>query len=116
MAKLSPDRVRTSGNDDGGPGASPPPEWWGAVLADPRAVQATWIPIQKRRLSAIQCELLRVECLKCSRCVEIRRLDAIKLYGPDTLWRDVGEVLLDRGCQHRTGNRDEDGCWPNWQP
>jgi hypothetical protein len=22
--------------------------------------------------------------------------------------------LLENGCQHRTGNRDSDGCWPDF--
>ena len=66
------------------------------------------------RLSEMPRELLRVECLRCFRMVEIKRLDAIKLYGPHAVWKDVGQVLLDDGCQHRTGRLEEDGCWPNF--
>jgi hypothetical protein len=47
------------------------------------------------RLSEIPRELLRVECLRCFRCVEIQRLDAVKLYGPHATWREVGNRLLD---------------------
>jgi hypothetical protein len=115
MAKLSSDPQRASGIDDGGPGGSPDEGWWQSVLTDPRAAQERWLPVHRRRLSDIGQELLRVDCLKCSRAVEIRRLDAIRLYGPHTTWRDVGEVLLEQGCQHRTGNRDSDGCWPDWK-
>jgi hypothetical protein len=66
------------------------------------------------RLSEIPRELLRVECARCSRCVEIQRLDAIKLCGPHAIWRDVGQALLDNGCRVRTGRLEEDGCWPDW--
>jgi hypothetical protein len=66
------------------------------------------------RLSEIPRELLRVECARCSRCVEILRLDAIKLCGPHAIWRDVGQALLDNGCRVRTGRLEEDGCWPDW--
>jgi hypothetical protein len=59
-------------------------------------------------------ELLRVECARCARCVEIQRLDAVKLYGPHAVWKDVGQRLLDDGCQVRTGRHEKDGCWPEW--
>jgi hypothetical protein len=52
--------------------------------------------------------------LKCFRIIEIQRLDAIKLYGPHVVWKEVGAALLDGSCQHRTGSRDEDGCWPRF--
>jgi hypothetical protein len=45
---------------------------------------------------------------------QIQRLDAIKLYGPHAVWEDVGQRLLDDGCQFRTGRHEEDGCWPGW--
>ena len=96
------------------PDAPPTAEWWDSVLSDPRAAGKSWIPVQQRRLSEIPRELLRVECLRCFRAVEIRRLDAIKLYGPHSVWKDVGQRLLDGGCQHRTGRLEEDGCWPDW--
>jgi hypothetical protein len=38
-----------------------------------------------------------VECNRCLRCVEIQRLDAVKLFGPHALWKDVGQRLLDDG-------------------
>ncbi len=84
-----------------------------SVLHDPRAETAK--PSAARSLGAIRSDLLRVECRKCSRIVEISRSDAIRLYGPQAAWRDVGTKLLDDGCQHRSGNRDSDGCWPDFR-
>jgi hypothetical protein len=91
-----------------------PPEWWDSVLSDGRAAGKPWLPIQQRRLSEIPRHLLRVECLRRLRIVEIQKADALRLYGPHAVWKDVGTRLLDDGCQHRTGRLEEDGCWPNW--
>jgi hypothetical protein len=88
--------------------------WWDSVLNDPRATGPRWIPIQQRRLSEIPRHVLRVECLRCMRIVEIQTLDAVRLYGPHAVWKDVGQKLLDDGCKHRTGRHEEDGCWPEW--
>jgi hypothetical protein len=71
-------------------------------------------PIHYRSSLATLAAQLRVECARCSRCVEIQRLDAVKLYGPHAIWKDVGQRLLDDGCQVRTGRHEEDGCWPAW--
>jgi hypothetical protein len=98
----------------GDPDGPLPKDYWDAVLQDPRAAGKPWLPVQQMRLSEIPRELLRVECARCSRCVEIQRPDAIRLYGPHAIWRDVGQTLLDYGCQIRTGRHEEDGCWPNW--
>ena len=87
--------------------------WWQSVLSDPRAV--TPRPAPARTLSEIRSDLLRVECLRCFRIVEIKRMDAIKLYGLHAVWKDVGNRLLDDGCQHRTGRHEEDGCWPDFR-
>jgi hypothetical protein len=70
--------------------------------------------IEQRRLSEVPKELLRVECLRCLKAVEIQKADAIRLYGPYAVWKDVGQRLLDDGCRQRTGRHEEDGCWPNW--
>jgi hypothetical protein len=114
MEKLAGERPRAQPVSEPAPDASPPAEWWDSVLADPRAAGKPWFPIQQRRLSEIPRELLRVECLRCLRVVEIQRLDAIRLYGPHVVWKDVGNRLLDEGCRRRTGRHEEDGCWPNW--
>jgi hypothetical protein len=95
------------------PGESPD-AWWDSVLSDPRATGKPWLPIQRRRLSEIPRHLLRVECLRCLRIVEIQKADALRLYGPHAVWKDVGTRLLDNTCQHRTGRLEEDGCWPSW--
>lgn len=106
--------LRTPRIDDPPPDSALPAEYWDAVLQDPRAAGRPWLPIQQRRLSEIPRDLLRIECLKCFRVVEIQRLDAVKLYGPHAVWKDIGDHLLAEGCQHRTGNRDSDGCWPDF--
>jgi hypothetical protein len=114
MEKLAADRVRTVRSDEPDSGAPLPKEYWDDVLRDPRAAGKPWLPIQQMRLSEIPRELLRVECARCSRCVEVQRLDAVKLYGPHAIWKDVGKRLLDNGCEVRTGRHEEDGCWPAW--
>lgn len=88
--------------------------WWDAVLSDPAVQRSNWIPIQQRRLSEIPREMLRVECIRCLRIVEIATSTAMRLYGPHAIWKEVGQKLLDDGCQHRTGRHEEDGCWPSW--
>jgi hypothetical protein len=72
------------------------------------------IPIQQRRLSEIPRHVLRVECERCGRTVEIRKTDAVLIYGPHAIWKDVGRKLLDDGCQQRTGRHEEDGCWARY--
>jgi hypothetical protein len=114
MEKLASDRLRTVRSGDPGPDGPLPTEYWDDVLRDSRAAGKPWLPIQQMRLSEIPRELLRVECSRCSRCVEIQRLDAVKLYGPHAVWQDVGKRLLDDGCQVRTGRLEEDGCWPRF--
>jgi hypothetical protein len=98
---------------------SPAPQddgWWQSVLSDPALDRATWVPITQRRLSEIPRPVLRIECLRCFRIVEIQHADAVRLYGPHAIWKDVANRLLDDGCQHRTGSREDDGCWPDWSP
>jgi hypothetical protein len=116
MEKLASDRLRTPEINDPPPDGALPQEYWDSVLQDPRAAGRPWLPLQQMRLSEIPRELLRVECRRCARTVEIRRLDAVKLFGLHAVWKDVGQRLLDDGCQTRTGRLEEDGCWPNWTP
>lgn len=87
--------------------------YWAALLKDPRAETRDGL-IQNRRLREITRDVLRVSCRRCSRIVEIGRTDALRLYGGQAIWRDVGHRLLDRNCEERTGNRDDDGCWPTF--
>ena len=84
-----------------------------AVLRDPRA--RTPRPDCDRAMGDIKDEMLRVDCRRCGRSVEIKRLDAIRLYGAGAVWRGVGEHLLADGCEHRTGRHEEDGCWPDFR-
>lgn len=105
MTRTQPAEPAKRTTDDG---------WWESVLNDPRAAGSAWVPIQQRRLSEIPRHVLRVECMRCFRIVEIQTPDAVRLYGPHAIWKDVGQKLLDDGCQHRTGSRDDDGCWPDW--
>jgi hypothetical protein len=114
MDKMALDRLRTSVAGDDGPDAALPDAYWDALLADPRAAGKPWLPIQQRRLSEIPRELLRVDCSRCGRAVEIRRLDAIRLSGPHATWREAGTRLLADGCRVRTGRLEEDGCWPDF--
>lgn len=103
---------------DPAPGPAPadpiPDELWTSLLADPRAAAKPQRPIQQCRLSEIARHLLRVECQRCSRIIEIQKAEAIRFYGPSALWKDVGQRLLDRTCTNRTGHHEEDGCWPTW--
>jgi len=92
-----------------------PPEYWQALLDDPRADAGSPGPGASGRLlrlSQIPERILRVGCRRCARIVEIQKADAARLYGPDAIWKDVGQRLLDNTCMQRTGRHEEDGCWP----
>jgi hypothetical protein len=54
--------------------------------------------IQSRRLSEIDRHVLRVSCGRCGRIVEFQKADASRLYGPDAVWKEVGQRLLDVTC------------------
>ena len=98
-----------------GPGEMPP-EYWQAVLDQVEAERGAPSPsIRRQRLSEIQRHLLRVACRRCARIVEIQKADAVRLAGPQAVWKDVGQRLLDNTCQQRTGRHEEDGCWPAFE-
>jgi hypothetical protein len=42
-----------------------------------------------------------VACRRCGRTVEIQKVDAVRLYGPESLWKEVGQRLLDAGRRIR---------------
>ncbi len=88
-----------------------PAEYWDSVLKDPRA-GADGIRMRQRRLSEIPRHVLRVACRRCDRTVEIQTVDAVRLYGENAIWKDVGQRLLDDTCRQRTGSHEDDGCWP----
>lgn len=99
-----------------GPADSMPEAYWDAVLSDPvTRSKPPGVPIQNRRLSEIPRHVLRVSCRRCDRIVEIQTADAVRLYGEHAVWKDVGIKMLDNGCQERTGVREDDGCWPDYQ-
>ncbi|OKO67979.1 hypothetical protein AC630_39600 [Bradyrhizobium sp. AS23.2] len=56
----------------------------------------------------------RMSRSRCERIVEIQKVDALRLYGPEVVWRDVGQRLLGNTCRQRTGRHEEDGCWPSF--
>jgi hypothetical protein len=99
-----------------GPADEMPDGYWDAVLADPRAVAgAPRTPLAQQALRDIREHLLRAECRKCAAIIEIQTVDAMRLYGGTATWKEVGLALLKTGCRSRTGSRDDDGCWPNFE-
>ena len=104
---------------DATPGPAPadpmPDELWTSLLTDPRAAGKPKALIQQCRLADIQRHVLRVECSRCSRIVEMQRVDAVKYFGADALWKNVGQRMLDQTCTNRTGRHEEDGCWPEYR-
>lgn len=94
-----------------------PAEYWQALMDDPRASAGRSEPAasgRPQRLSQIPQHLLRVGCRRCAKIVEIRKVDAVRLYGPEAIWREIGRRLLDDTCTQRTGRHEEDGCWPSY--
>ena len=80
-----------------GPAEDLPPLYWEALLEDARADHAIpGKPVQARKLSEIGRHVLRVSCSRCNRIVEIQKADAIRLYGPQVVWKEVGQRLLDK--------------------
>ena len=93
-----------------------PQEYWEALLAGSRAEAKPATPSAGALLlSQIPQRILRVGCRRCARIVEIQKADAARLYGPDALWKNVGQRLLDNTCTQRTGRHEEDGCWPAFE-
>lgn len=99
-----------------GPRDDMPDEYWRALLD---AYDQTVPPGRSRpgrRLCDIPQHVLRVSCRRCERIVEIQKVDAVRLYGQQANWKEVGQRLLDNTCQNRTGRHEEDGCWPAFGP
>jgi hypothetical protein len=105
MDKLAREAARRRDIDqpDPAPNDPMPDGLWEAVLADPRAAGQSPLPILQCRLSEIPHHVLRVECVRCFRIVEIQKADAVRFYGPHAVWKDVGQRLLDQTCTNRTG-------------
>jgi hypothetical protein len=99
-----------------GPGDDMPPEYWDAVLRDISADEGPPGPsIRTQRISEISRHLLRVSCRRCGRTVEIQKVDAVRLYTEQAIWKDVALRLLDGTCTRHTGRYEEDGCWPRFE-
>jgi hypothetical protein len=101
-----------------GPGDPMPSEYWDALLRDPRAgsgPEPAAQSLRALRLSEIPQHILRLSCSRCARIVEIQKADALRLYGRDAVWKQVGQRLLDDTCQQRTGSHEDDGCWPSFE-
>jgi hypothetical protein len=67
-----------------GPGDEMPPDYWQAVLDDPRAdagPRTTGPSVRTLRLSEIPLHILRISCHRCARIVEIQKADAVRLAG-----------------------------------
>ena len=93
-----------------------PAEYWDALfrdagVADGPSKSTSYAALP---LSEVPTHLLRVGCRRCGRTVEIQKVDAIRLYGMQAVWKTVGQRLLDDTCTQRTGRHEEDGCWPTY--
>lgn len=114
MEKLAVQAARKAAMPAPAPDAALPAEYWESVLKDHRA-GTDGLRLSQRHLSEIQRQVLRVSCRRCERIVEIQTADAVRLYGRNAIWKDVGQRLLDDTCQHRTGGHEDDGCWPGFE-
>src|SRR5829696_9298252 len=93
-----------------------PDEYWHAVLNDAQLeIRSSERSGAEQRLSEIPQHVLRVSCRRCARIVEIQKTDAIRLYGQQASWREVGQRLLDNTCKNRSGRHEEDGVWPAFE-
>ncbi|MCK1547174.1 hypothetical protein IVB12_35945 [Bradyrhizobium sp. 179] len=108
------EQQRRASAPDPAPSDPIPDALWQSLLDDPRAAGKPKQPIHQCRLADIQRHMLRVECSRCSRIVEMQKAEAIRYFGADASWKNVGRRLLDQTCTNRTGRHEEDGCWPNW--
>jgi hypothetical protein len=98
-----------------GPADDLPPEYWDVLLREAGAdALPPGLSILTLKLSEIAHHVLRVSCRRCRRIVEIQKADAVRLYGPKSVWKNVAQRLLDNTCQQRTGRHEEDGCWPSY--
>ena len=92
-----------------GPADAMPPEYWESVLNDALAdakPERLGVPVRTLRLSEIPQHILRVSCSRCRRIVEIQKVDALRLYGTNAIFKDVAQRLLDNTCQQRTGRHE----------
>ncbi|WGD56093.1 hypothetical protein QA641_20680 [Bradyrhizobium sp. CB1650] len=117
MEKLAASMGRGSASERSpGPTDEMPDEYWRALLDDARVHPADAGPSSSgQRLCELPQHVLRVSCRRCERIVEIQKADAVRLYGQQAVWKEVGQRLLNNTCQSRTGRYEEDGCWPAFE-
>lgn len=108
------EQQRTPSAPDPSPSDPIPDAMWQSLLEDPRVAGKPTQPTHQCRLADIQRHMLRVECSRCSRIVEMQKAEAIRYFGADAIWKNVGQRLLNQTCVNRTGSHEDDGCWPNW--
>ena len=99
-----------------GPQDEMPDEYWRSILNDTSADAKPAGRAAGLRLFELPQHVLRVSCRRCERIVEIQKADAVRLYGQQAIWKEVGQRLLNNTCQSRTGRHEEDGCWPAFEP
>jgi hypothetical protein len=75
MEKLAAQAVRKAASPTAAPDAALPAEYWESVLKDPRVGDD--VRMRQRKLSEIQRHVLRVNCRRCERIVEIQTVDAV---------------------------------------
>jgi len=97
-----------------GPQDEMPEEYWRSVLNNTPADAKPVGRSAGLRLSELSQHVLRISCRRCERIVEIQKVDAVRLYGQEAVWKEVGQRLLNNTCQSRTGRYEEDGCWPSF--
>jgi hypothetical protein len=90
-------------------GSEMPEEYWQAVFADPRLQGSRGGRAQP---SVAPGQVLRIDCRRCERLIEIQTDDALRLYGQNVSAGEVGRKVLGSVCEMRTGHHEEDGCWP----
>jgi len=95
MEKLAAEAARKAATPAPAPDAALPAKYWESVLKDHRA-GTDGLRLSQRHLSEIQRHVLRVSCRRCGRTVEIQTADAVRLYGCNAIWKDVGQRLLGR--------------------
>jgi len=83
---------------------------WSPPSQRARSAGQTLLPEaeSKHLLAAYGIPIVRTE-------VAASEADAVRLAGPQAVWKDVGQRLLDDTCQQRTGRHEEDGCWPSFE-
>ena len=81
----------------------------------PTPSQSGGLPVRTLRLSENFPAYSGSVLLPLRPIVEIQKVDAVRLYGTNAIFKDVAQRLLDNTCQQRTGRHEKDGCWPSFE-